>query len=49
VDVAAKASHAAVVAYRLALEGIIASTSDEARKTELRAINVAHPFRELAQ
>lgn len=48
-DVAVKASDAAVVAYRLALERIIDSTSDEARKAELRAINVAQVLRELAQ
>ena len=48
-DIAVKASDAAAVAYRLALERIIDSTSDETRKTELRAINVAQVLRERAR
>lgn len=48
-DISAAAGDAAVVAYRLALEGIVNGTSDSARKAELRGINVAQALGELAR
>ena len=48
-DVAAKSDDAAAVAYRLALDSMINSTTDGARKAELRGINVEQALRKLAQ
>ena len=48
-DVAVKAGDAAVAAYRLALDSIIDSTTDTARKTELRGINAEQALRGLAR
>jgi retinol-binding protein 3 len=48
-DVSAAASDAVAVAYRLALDNMINSTTDIARKNELREISVAQALRELAR